>query len=193
MIRKAKQTDAKQMAPLIMVIWRDMELAILEKYPQTLLQKVLEEAICTETYRFSYRNTLVYEIDGKIAGILCGYRGELEPVIDEPWKEIGSKYGLTKEDKVFVDRETFAGEWYIDSIVTAPEYRGRQIGTKLLEAASRLAQEAGETVLGLNCDEGNEQARKLYERMGFVPMMKMQLSDHMYDHMQKSIKGSISQ
>ena len=188
MIRKAKKTDAKQMAPLIMVIWQDMELEILDKYPEELLREILEEAICTETYRLSYRNTLVYELDGKIVGVLCGYPGAAEPIIDKPWQEVSSKYGLCADDKVFIDQETFPGEWYIDSIVTNPAYRGRQIGTKLLEASTQLAEEAGETILGLNCDEGNPQARKLYERMGFVPTMKMQLSGHIYDHMQKLIK-----
>lgn len=189
MIRKATKADAQQMAPFIMIIWQDMELAILKKYPKELLQKVLVEAICAEDYRFSYRNTLVYELDGKVAGLLCGYKGELEPTVDEAWSKVGIKYGLAMEDKVFIDRETFAGEWYIDSIVTDPKYRGRQIATQLLDAAKQLAAEVGEVKLGLNCDENNPKAKKLYERMGFMSMMKMQLSGHMYHHMQKSIEG----
>ena len=187
MIRKAKKEDAKQMAPLIMMIWRDMGLEILKKYPYDLLEKILVEAIQTEGYRFSYKHTIIYEIDGKIAGLLCGYAGELEPMIDKPWTIIGKKYGLMAQDKVFVDEETFPGEWYIDSLVVHPDFRNRQLGTKLLEKAPQMAQEVRETVIGLNCDEGNLKARKLYERAGFSPVKKMVLSGHTYDHMQRFI------
>ena len=185
MIRNAKKEDATQMAPLIMIIWEDMELEILEKYPHDLLETILIEAIQIEDYRFSYKNTIVYELDGKIVGLLCGYAGELEPIIDKPWTTIGKTYGLTAQDKVFVDKETFAGEWYVDSLVTHPNFRGRQIGTKLLEKSPEKAREVGEKIVGLNCDEGNPKAKKLYESLGFVPVKKMVLSGHTYDHMQR--------
>ena len=60
MIRDAKKEDADQLAPLIMLIWQDMELAILQKYPLSLLREILVQAIQTEDYRFGYRNLLVY-------------------------------------------------------------------------------------------------------------------------------------
>ena len=187
MIRDAKKEDADQLAPLIMLIWQDMELAILQKYPLSLLREILVQAIQTEDYRFGYRNLLVYEAKRKVAGLLCGYRGVQEPTIDQAWTKIGVRYGLQAEDKVFVEAETLPGEWYIDSIVTHPDFRGQQIGTRLLQAAPQKAALAGETVMGLNCDQANLHAKRLYTRLGFVTMGQMILSGHIYDHMQRKI------
>ncbi|EDH0917570.1 GNAT family N-acetyltransferase [Listeria monocytogenes] len=185
MIRQAKKSDAPKIAPLLLVIWKDMELPILEVEMDEAITNALIEAIQTEDYRYSYRHLHVYEKDGDIAGVLAGYPGEIEPEIDRAWNSIAKKHGITYDEPIFVDKETFPGEWYLDSIVTNEKYRGHGVGTALLAKLTEIAAADGEKVVGLNCDKGNPHAKRLYERLGFHVTGETTLSGHEYEHMQK--------
>ncbi|EQC0677751.1 GNAT family N-acetyltransferase [Listeria innocua] len=185
MIRQAKKSDAPKIAPLLLVIWKDMELPILELEAEEAITNALIEAIQTEDYRYSYRHLHVFEKDGDIAGVLAGYPGKMEPEIDHAWNEIAKKHGITYDAPIFVDKETFPGEWYLDSIVTNEKYRGHGVGTALLAKLTEIAANEGEKVVGLNCDKGNPHAKRLYERLGFHVTGEIKLSGHDYEHMQK--------
>ncbi|EJH9604707.1 GNAT family N-acetyltransferase [Listeria monocytogenes] len=185
MIRHAKKSDAPKIAPLLLVIWKDMELPILEVEMEEAITNALIEAIQTEDYRYSYRHLHVYEKEGDIAGVLAGYPGKIEPEIDRAWNEIAKKHGIRYEEPIFADKETFPGEWYLDSIVTNEKYRGHGVGTALLAKLTEIAAEDGEKVVGLNCDKGNPHAKRLYERLGFHVTGEITLSGHEYEHMQK--------
>lgn len=185
MIRQAKKSDAPKIAPLLLVIWKDMELPILEVETEEAITNALVEAIQTEDYRYSYRHLHVFEKDGYIAGVLAGYPGKIEPDIDHAWNAIAKKHGITYDAPIFVDKETFPGEWYLDSIVTNEKYRGHGVGTALLAKLTEIAAKDGEKVVGLNCDKGNPHAKRLYERLGFHVTGEITLSGHNYEHMQK--------
>ena len=49
-----------------------------------------------------------------------------------------------------------------------PAYRGRGVGTALIAAAERTARELGHALVALGVDEDNPDARRLYERLGYV-------------------------
>ncbi|MBC2262678.1 GNAT family N-acetyltransferase [Listeria sp. FSL L7-0091] len=185
MIRQAKKSDAPKIAPLLLVIWKDMELPILEVETEDAISNALIEAIQTDDYRYSYRHLHVFEKDGDIAGVLAGYPGKMEPEIDHAWNQIAKKHGITYDAPIFVDKETFPGEWYLDSIVTNEKYRGHGVGTALLAKLTEIAANDGEKVVGLNCDKGNPHAKRLYERLGFHVTGEIKLSGHEYEHMQK--------
>ncbi len=51
---------------------------------------------------------------------------------------------------------------------TAPEFRGRGVGRALVEWAIASAREVGRRRVGLWYADGNDSARRLYERCGFV-------------------------
>ncbi|MFV0560572.1 MAG: GNAT family N-acetyltransferase [Enterococcus sp.] len=188
MIRKATREDAVQIAPLILVILEDMELPILKQISEKELRKLLIEGICHNEYRYSYQHIHVCERDGKIAGFAAGYPGSQEAKIDAPLQQILQKNGYEfKALRFFEECETSSGEWYLDSIVTKEEYRGCGVGTELLEALDQIATDCGEKVIGLNCDEGNPHAQRLYERIGFKVVGERMISQHRYVHMQKNI------
>jgi len=65
------------------------------------------------------------------------------------------------------DRSPEAG--YLVSLWVAPEARGRGIGAALVDAVIDWARGRGFTRLVLDVADGNEPARRLYQRMGFVP------------------------
>ena len=72
---------------------------------------------------------------------------------------------LKTERDYFVDMPV----GHIIDIAVAKEGEGRGIGRALMAAAERWAEDAGYPWLTLNVFEGNDRARRLYEKLGYVP------------------------
>ncbi|MGA9518951.1 MAG: GNAT family N-acetyltransferase [Trichococcus sp.] len=183
MIRKAKKEDCPELYDLIHEIFVDMELPLLDLLDPDVLKAAVVRAMQEDVYRFSYRNGLVYEENGEILGCCFGYPGAIESIIDAALRTAFKEMHVPAPS-LFPDSETFAGEWYLDSIVTKQAARGKGVAHQLLQALPTLASAAGETVIGLNCEKDNLQAKKLYEKVGFRTVSERILSGHVYDHMQ---------
>ncbi|PTQ85500.1 acetyltransferase (GNAT) family protein [Trichococcus patagoniensis] len=183
MIRKARKEDCPELYDLIHEIFVDMELPLLDLLDPDVLKAAVVRAMHEDVYRFSYRNGLVYEEADEILGCCFGYPGATEPIIDAALRTAFKEMRVTAP-RLFPDSETFAGEWYLDSIVTKQSARGKGVAHQLLQALPTLASVAGETVIGLNCEKDNLQAKKLYEKVGFRTVSERILSGHVYDHMQ---------
>lgn len=186
MIRFATKEDRQQIAPLLLVILKDMELPVLQEISESLMCQLLADAILEPTYRYGYARGLVYEHEGKIAGVAFGYPEKEEAQVDQPWQKILKKYGLREDLRLFTDKEAFLGEWYLDAISVAAAYRGLGIGSQLLAALPMLVRQTNESVIGLNVDEQNPRAQALYAKQGFQVVGECTLSGHRYAHMQKN-------
>jgi ribosomal protein S18 acetylase RimI-like enzyme len=62
---------------------------------------------------------------------------------------------------------------YLDSVVTMPEFRGRGLGAATVSRAIEASQVSGDQALFLLTEEDNP-ARRLYERLGFRVMAKVE-------------------
>lgn len=182
-----KRTDRKEIAVLLWEIFTDMELPLLKKLPKDTLIEIVTEAMLDPTYRYGVSRGLVYEQDGEIAGVIYGYPAEDEPMLDEAFQQILKAHGFNSDEKLFVDREAFANEWYIDSIVVNHSFRGLGIGTKLMDAMCAHVTSIGHTVVGLNVDIANPKAKKLYASLGFKEAGIVTISGHQYEHMSKNL------
>ena len=69
--------------------------------------------------------------------------------------------------KLFIDEETLPNEWYLDTICVAEKFRGKGVGSALLEALPKIASRDGYEVIGLSVDRANPHAKRLYEKHGF--------------------------
>ncbi|WP_339102037.1 GNAT family N-acetyltransferase [Candidatus Enterococcus clewellii] len=187
MIRFARKEDGAMIAPLILVILKDMELPIFDEVSEEMVAAILEETIADPTYRYGYKRGLVYEVEGQVAGIAFGYSAEDEPTIDEPLKNTLKKHGFNENLQLFIDPETLPNEWYLDTISVGADFRGLGIGSKLLEALPELAKREGKSVIGLSVDKANPNAKRLYERHGYKFVEERMISGHLYEHMQKRI------
>lgn len=58
---------------------------------------------------------------------------------------------------------------YLDELVVKPEYRGQGMGSKLMDWADSVFREHGVRQVELLVVVGNEDARRFYERRGFLP------------------------
>jgi ribosomal protein S18 acetylase RimI-like enzyme len=113
----------------------------------------------SESGNFSYRNAVVAEDSGEAVAMVLAYRLPEEAVdLDETPELI----------RPLVELELLApGTFYVNGLATLPGYRGRGLGSKLLEAARVMATEAGCDELSIEVFEQNEGAVRLYESHGY--------------------------
>ncbi len=188
MIRIAEPKDASEAIDLVMIVLKDMELDIFNKLSEQKVKELLVEAYINEPdYRYGFNNALVKEINGKVAGIAFGYPDHLEENIDDAFINLLLNNNLSEEYKLFNDEETFKNEWYLDTLVTSPDFRGKGVARELLDALPDLAKKHSRTKLGLNVDKINDNARRIYLNNGFEKVGQIDIANHDYDHLQKHV------
>ena len=176
-IRKATKTDAPLIASVV-------AMAIGEEgtrhYCGENHQSVLEEIARLENSQYSYRNTLVAEVNGMPAGAAVAYDGaDLYKLRDVTLKHIFDQTGKIHT----IEDETDASEVYLDSIAVLPEYRGLGIGKHLLLALKDIAFNEYGKPLGLLVDFENPDAERLYKYVGFERMNVKDFLGHKMWHL----------
>ena len=104
-----------------------------------------------------------------VAGLQYDGRNFVTPRRSEFVRQFGSLSGTIR----FVMFRLFAlayfqKDMYIDILAVAPAMRGKGIGTLLLEAVFQVARDKGFRSVSLEVVDTNPDARRLYERVGFV-------------------------
>ena len=117
-----------------------------------------------ESSPFSYRNCLVAESGGKIAGMMASF----------PMDSTGDPGASGETDPVLApySRLEQPGSYYISGMALFPKHRGMGIGTKFLEIAEEKADRYSFPQLSLIGVEDNEGAVRLYRRHGFYETMR---------------------
>jgi ribosomal protein S18 acetylase RimI-like enzyme len=116
---------------------------------------------------FSYENCTIADLDGEVAGMLVAFPMHVDPdaVQSDP---VLAPYAKLEED----------ASYYVCGIAFFPEYRGRGLGTKLMELAEQHARENGFRKLSLIVFEQNEGAKRLYDRLGYVEVRREPVYPH---------------
>lgn len=170
-IRTARREDSREIARLFLVssdglaeyIWRQIDDT--DRPPI----QVGAERYAREGVAFSYQNCLVVEQDGAVVGMLHAFPMETPPPDAEP-----------EQDPVlrpYSELEEY-GSLYISGIALDPACRGQGLGTRLLAAAEERARTLGLERLSLICFEKNEQAMRLYARLGYREAARRPLVPH---------------
>lgn len=150
--------------------------------------EVLEKTASADNTQYSYRNALVAEVDGTVAGAAVGYDGaSLKSLRNGTLSVISEHFS----DFVVPEDETSSGEFYIDSIGVLPLYRGCGIGGNLLKAIVGMAFSFGHTCAGLLVDVENTRAAALYRRNGFLPAGEKLFFGHKMHHLQCTHSSTI--
>jgi ribosomal protein S18 acetylase RimI-like enzyme len=172
-VRDAVRTDCAKLAQLInlageglpLYLWRQMAGAGDDPW------EIGRERAARDSGGFSYRNSIIAEVDGRIAGALVGY-----PVPDEP--EPVDPANTPPMFVPLVELENLAtGTWYVNAVAAFPEARGLGVGSELMRWAERRAADLGLRGVSLIVSDANHGARRLYERLGYAetasrPMVK---------------------
>lgn len=181
-IRKAGKEEASQIAELFMLAWPVEDIMESNGITYEQLCKAVTAISAMEETIYSHENTFVAEVDGKIAGAMCGYDGAdylrfKQPVVDL----LGNESGFAQL------KETEAGEFYLDSVGVLPEFRGRGIASMLFEAQIQRAASLGHGSVGLIVDEDKPEAEALYHRLGFRHVDDKDFFGHKMKHMVRNI------
>lgn len=182
-IRQATPQDAKMIAPLIYDAIGDIANNLTGEQELPNIFNSLEQFVTETTNRHSYLNTFVAVKDNDILGIVVLYDGQQGDALDRQLEQQLAK----KNIQVTLDVEAHPDEYYIDTICVAPNARGLGIGTKLLHFSEQHAKELGYQKLSLNVELEKLDARRLYERMGFVVTEPWTIINEPFHHMVKSL------
>ena len=180
MIRKARPSDSKSIAELCYIIWKDMELDIVQEISRERVIQAIEESIVNINYRTNYNNIWVYEQDDEVAGCIIAYEGSKELELEAAWNELPLEDDIKALGTPLPLKESKDDEWYIEAVATFSKFRGQGIATKLF---NYLIATYPDTKWSLSCDYDNPRAKKLYERLGFKWTEDVELYGHQYLHM----------
>lgn len=116
--------------------------------------------------QYSYANTLVAIDDNtdEVMGVCVSYDGALLHNLRRRFfEEVNKQLGRNMEGMA---DETSDDEFYLDTLATFPAYRGKGVGTALLQASIEKAKTTGKPA-ALLVDKTNPRAAALYHSLGF--------------------------
>ena len=172
-VRDAQYSDAQLIATVVcMAVGYD---ATHPLYP------VFEELARRDDTQYSWRNTLVAELNDVAVGAIVGYDGALLHELRRPTTQlIKERMGSAIE----IEDETEAGEFYLDSLGVLPQYRDLGVGRELIVAMRDRAFAEGFDHVGLIVDVDNPNAERLYLALGFRRVGRRRFLGHDMWHLQ---------
>ena len=110
---------------------------------------------------FGWRNASMAEASGEVVGMLLGYRKDdaAKAVPDDTWAPLRPIQELEEQAN---------GRWFISMLGVHKAWRGRGVGTVLLDHADEQALDTQANGLALIVEDANDGARRLYESRGFL-------------------------
>lgn len=164
--RDARKDDARALAQLIEIAGAGVPSYLWSQQVregETALD-VGAERVARGDASFSYRNSVVAHVEGKIAGMLLAYP------LPEPTAE--ERAGLSRLPDLLrplVELEhQVPGSFYINALAVFEPYRRHGIGSALLAIAETRAGNAGCETLSVQVLTENQGAYRLYRRCGYA-------------------------
>lgn len=164
-LRPARKSDAAEIALLVNIAvhgsigpgWAQDKQAVGTYDPL----EVGRLEMLREDTEFGWRSATMAEANGEIVGMLLGYRkpNEREAVPADVWAPMRPIEELEAEAN---------GRWFISMVGVHKTWRGKGVGSVLLDHAetqARMTQAHGQALI---VEDANEGARHLYESRGFA-------------------------
>lgn len=182
-IRKAIKNDAEALAAYLLLAMEDIVYHFIGEKDVEKARAFLNHFTRIENNQYSYQNCWVAVKDNKVVAAANIYNGarltELrQPVVD---------YIRSRLQKDFrPEDETEAGEYYLDTLGVDPKEQGKGIGSKLLQFLIREYVDKRGLVIGLMVEEENQVVKRLYFKLGFIPVGRKCLFGKRLEHLQIS-------
>ena len=132
------------------------------------------ESYASDEGDYSYRNCILAEVSGRMAGMLLSFpmfpRSQDDAVLAPPFDgtDVFAPYKYLEAP----------GTWYICGIAVTPEHRGHGIGKKLMQIARQQALDHGYDRLSLVVFEENTVAVRLYQHLGYKIVKRAPVVPH---------------
>lgn len=179
-IRAAKQSENKAIAPLLFSAMEDIIFSFIGENSSKKAIEFLEIAIEEEETLYSYKNCIVVEDNSVIIAAVVLYDGSSLHKLREGVAKVLLQY---YNRKLEVEDETSEGEIYIDSIGVDPSMRGKGIGSLLFNYLIDKHVVEAKRRLALLVDRDNNSAKRLYLSLGFKVKGIKKLTGKPFEHM----------
>ncbi len=137
---------------------------------------VLSKLFVQRDNRFSFQHSSILEVDSQVAGLLLAYPGHrlsnLSLRMGSQLRQVLGWSGmirlLRRSLPLMGHKECEPDEFYIYTLAVHPDFQNSGLGTQLLTHAETRAAACGLSKCSLGVTIGNDGARRLYERWGYV-------------------------
>ena len=174
--RQGRREDSPQLAELIDISSGGVvEYLYQNAVPGDSPVQILTRSLERDRYPLTYRNAIVAEHCGEIAGMVLSFPSRFHGMITgmnavlphERIEHMRSFYEARVE-----------GSWYIDSLGVYERFRRKRIATGLIERAAGRAGEEGYRIMSLIVFADNIPALNLYRSLGFQVQRRVELGEN---------------
>ncbi len=174
--RDAKIEDVSSIAGLVdLAAGGFIDLLYQDVIPGKRPVEIIEDKLASAEPPLTWKNAIVAEIRGQVAGLSLSYPSEQYRITPEMER-------LIPKDRLELVRENYTvrveNSWFLDYLAVLPKYHGNGIGGTLIEKTKKRAIAKGYDILSLSAFSDNSKALELYFRHGFEPFCIVGLSLH---------------
>lgn len=176
-IRPAVQADAPLIARLFQIssdgvadyIWQGLE----DDHPGLSGVEIGAARYARENTAFSYQNCLMAELGGNVVGMAHSFPMEVDPdPLPDDFDPVLRPYAELEEDNSL----------YISGVAVFEDWRSRGVGQALMAAVEDRARGLGLAAISLIVFEKNDDALRLYQRLGFMESARREIFPHPLIH-----------
>lgn len=140
-----------------------------DQFPDLSLVEIGAAWFAQDNDDFSYSNCLMAQVDGSIAGMSMTFLMKTmpEPLPDD-FDPVMRPYVELEEN----------GSFYVCAVGVYENFRNRGIGTALMDHAEQRARTEGCLSMSLLVFDANDDAKRLYERLGFRVKDRSAIAPH---------------
>ncbi|NIR29264.1 MAG: GNAT family N-acetyltransferase [Gammaproteobacteria bacterium] len=177
--RAARRGDAPELAELFAVcsggvaqyVWESMRAS----FPGLTPLEIGARRYARDDIDFSYRNCVVAERDGRLAGLLLTF------AVRERESDASASADIPEILRPYAALER-PGTWYIGGLAARPQYAALGLGRRFLELAATQAQARGYAELSALVFEQNRKVLRLCRRGGFAVVGRRPVVPHPLIH-----------
>jgi ribosomal protein S18 acetylase RimI-like enzyme len=190
-IRPALKKDALTVASLIHMAIGDLAEKFTGAQNQTEAVERLAILFTYDENRFSHQYAYVIEEEHTVVAVASAYS---EGIIDAlTVTTLALSKSLTWHistdclQRLQEDKEAPKGTFYIDHIAVHPKTRGKGYASLLISTLENKAIQSHHDKTSLLVDVDNPKAKKIYEKLGYIPTETVNANGHIYTALVKNL------
>ena len=174
LIRNATPNDVE------LIAWAFLTALGLESEYSTKQSEIFPICLREDTI-YSWKRSRIACLNGQPAGCLISYPGtDYERLRESTWQLFDDFW---QNDNDHFEPETYAGEYYLDTLAVLPTYRQKGVAKALLLDGVQRGQALNCDRVTLIAESDNPHLLRYYQDIGFEKLSEMNFFGHLYTRM----------